>query len=91
MNHTTLAMVIALAAALVTGASLAMPLQDAKAISDHHKKHGNSVNIKNNDNQANACTGDLAYCVNLLTNVDCIHATCIIGNITPWILATPTG
>ena len=91
MNHTTLAMVIALAAALVTGASLAMPLQDAKASSDHHKKHGNSVNIKNNDNQANTCTGDMAYCVNLLTNVDCIHATCIIGNITQWILATPTG
>ena len=84
-------MVIALAAALVTGASLAIPLQDAKASSDHHKKHGNSVNIKNNDNQANTCTGDMAYCVNLLTNVDCIHAICIIGNITPWILATPTG
>jgi hypothetical protein len=88
-------MVIALAAALVTGASLAIPLQDAKASSDHHKKHGNSINIKNNDNQANACTGDMAYCVNLLTNVDCIHATCIIGPMSPWILAptvlTPTG
>jgi hypothetical protein len=86
-------MVIALAAALVTGASLAMPLQDAKASSDHHKKHGTSVNIKNNDNQANACTGDLVECVNLLTNIDCIHATCIIGDYTPMLLAptAPTG
>ncbi|MGB7954236.1 MAG: hypothetical protein WCF23_09665 [Candidatus Nitrosopolaris sp.] len=90
MNHTTLAIVIALSAALVTGASLALPLQDAKASSNHHKKHdGNSVNIKNNENQANACTGDLAYCVNLLRNVDCVHSICIIGDISPWIMATP--
>ena len=37
MNHTTLAIVIVLTAALVTGASLAIPLQDAKASSDHQK------------------------------------------------------
>ncbi|MDP9290100.1 MAG: hypothetical protein M3P08_18170 [Thermoproteota archaeon] len=89
MNHTTLAIVIVLTAALVTGASLAIPLQDAKASSNHHKKQGNSVNIKNNENQANACTGALAYCVNLLRNVDCVHSICIIGDISPWVMATP--
>jgi hypothetical protein len=82
VNHTTLAMVVVLATALVTGMSLALPLQDAKASSEHHKKHG-SISIKNNENQANTCSGDLVECVNLLTNIDCIHATCIIGDPQP--------
>jgi len=89
VNHTTLAMVIALSAALVTGASVAIPLQQANASSDHHKKHGNNINIKTAENQANACSGDLAYCTNYLTNINCLHATCVIGNITPWVLALP--
>lgn len=88
MNHTTLAMVVVLATALVTGASLALPLQDAKASSEHHKKHG-SINIKNNENQANTCSGDLTTCFNLLANVDCVHATCIIGDISPFVWLTP--
>lgn len=88
MNHTTLAMVVVLAAALLTGASLALPLQDAKASSEHNKRHG-SINIKNNENQANTCSGPLAECINLLTNVDCVHATCIIGAPTPFVWLTP--
>jgi len=82
VNHTTLAMVVVLATALVTGMSLALPLQDAKASSEHHKKHG-SISIKNNENQANTCSGDLTTCFNFLTNVDCVHATCIIGDLSP--------
>ena len=88
MNHTTLAMVVVLAAALITGASLALPLQDAKASSGHHKNHGN-INIKNNENQANTCSGPLTLCENLLANIDCVHATCIIGDISPFVWLTP--
>ncbi|WP_162476980.1 hypothetical protein [Nitrososphaera sp. AFS] len=89
MNHTTLAMVVVLSAALVTGASLAIPLQQANASSNHHKKHGNGTNIRTTENQANTCTGNMAFCNNDLTNINCLHSICVIGDITPWVLATP--
>jgi hypothetical protein len=89
VNHTTLAMVIALSAALVTGASLAIPSQQVNATSDHQKKHVNNTNIKTAENQANACKGDLTFCYNLLRNVNCVKSICVIGDITPWAVALP--
>lgn len=100
-------MVIVLTAALVTGASLAIPLQHAKAWqgnpgwyygggygygnpgSYYGGGYGPHVNILSHSNQANECSGNMAFCLNKLTNIDCVHSICIIGDISPWKMATP--
>jgi hypothetical protein len=49
----------------------------------------NSINILSHSNQANNCSGNMAFCLNKLININCVHATCIIGDLAPWKLATP--
>jgi hypothetical protein len=31
----------------------------------------------------------MAFCLNKLTNINCVHSICIIGDLSPWKLATP--
>jgi hypothetical protein len=49
----------------------------------------NSINILSHSNQANNCSGNMAFCLNKLTNINCVHSICIIGDLSPWKLATP--
>ena len=49
----------------------------------------NSINILSHSNQANTCSGNMAFCLNKLTNINCVHSICIIGDLAPWKLATP--
>jgi hypothetical protein len=49
----------------------------------------NSINILSHSNQANTCSGNMAFCLNKLTNINCVHSICIIGDLSPWKLATP--
>jgi len=48
-----------------------------------------SINILSHSNQANNCSGNMAFCLNKLTNINCVHSICIIGDLSPWKLATP--
>jgi len=48
-----------------------------------------SINILSHSNQANNCSGNMAFCLNKLTNINCVHSICIIGDLAPWKLATP--
>jgi hypothetical protein len=48
-----------------------------------------SINIISHSNQANNCSGNMAFCLNKLTNINCVHSICIIGDLSPWKLATP--
>jgi hypothetical protein len=76
------------------------PLLAEKA--NTHKNHNNNDNISSDQNdkrleiltagnQIISCGGDLASCQNVLTNVICAHVTyCIIGDITPFLMANPT-
>jgi hypothetical protein len=98
MNHRTTVVVALIAATGLSTMVYALPEQRALAwgggcgfgfggcgfLYPH-----NSINILSHSNQANNCSGNMAFCLNKLTNINCVHAICIIGDLSPWKLATP--
>ncbi|MGC2572730.1 MAG: hypothetical protein WA364_14555 [Candidatus Nitrosopolaris sp.] len=102
MNHRTTVVVALIAATGLSTMVYALPEQRALAWGGggwggggcgfggcgfqypHH-----SINILSHSNQANNCSGNMAFCLNKLTNINCVHSICIIGDLAPWKLATP--
>jgi hypothetical protein len=102
MNHRTTVVVALIAATGLSTMVYALPEQRALAwggggwggggcgfggcgfLYPHH-----SINILSHSNQANNCSGNMAFCLNKLTNINCVHSICIIGDLSPWKLATP--
>ena len=102
MNHRTTVVVALIAATGLSTMVYALPEQRALAwggggwggggcgfggcgfLYPHH-----SINILSHSNQANNCSGNMAFCLNKLTNINCVRSICIIGDLSPWKLATP--
>jgi hypothetical protein len=100
MNHRTTVVVALIAATGLSTMVYALPEQRALAWGGGwgggcgfggcgflypHK----SITILSHSNQANNCSGNMAFCLNKLTNINCVHSICIIGDLAPWKLATP--
>src|SRR5215831_13312973 len=97
MNHRTTVVVALIAATGLSTMVCALPDQRALGwggggcgfggcgfLYPHH-----SINILSHSNQANNCSGNMAFCLNKLTNINCVRSICIIGDLSPWKLATP--
>jgi hypothetical protein len=85
---------------LLASQALLLPLltQKITAASKEHQTGNSAKNNKNNNNGNNEnkkidqeinCQGNFITCQNILTNIICSHATCIIGKLDPFLLATP--